>query len=668
MRIWTVALSTMIFTKVWAGSFLIHPPHVTQPPRIDGIIEDVWYGSAIATDFIQYEPNRGERSKYSTTAMLCYDTTNIYIAFSLLDTDVPTAQLNRRDGDLLTDDAVIVILDTYHDHRTAYYFMINPLGTQTDGRIVDDGRTTDVTWDASWHSAAQRMENGWSAEFAIPFSSLKYAAGDSVTWGINLGRSRRRNLETSFWAGPLESLFRVSQAGMMTGLMITPPIDRLQVIPYILGRHQDNKFDWPDVGVDVRYSITPKISAYATINPDFATIEADQEQVNLSRFELSLPEKRQFFIEGNEMFKQRIATFYSRRIPDIAAGSKILGKQGPWALAAIAARSEAKGDHEASTYTIARAQRDVSSSSTVAFMVADRSHSGKQEGSTSADATLFFSKSLGMTTQVVKSYGDFHEGTWAFFIRPAYDSPTAHFHIRYSHLGERVSENINRIGFISDDNRRELDSAFEKTLWFKRGLMERLGYSSNYNMYRGQNNRLRSWQIDQSMEIELRNRFACELDFSREFKRFEKDYQNWQTGLALGYNTREFQSAKVGYEFGRNFDADFGLWQAGAGYKLTSSFALEYELERLILIPDPEAESTWIHVLKANQYFTKDIYLCLFFQTNSSIDRKNVHAVFVYRFQPPFGTMQLAYQRGTAGFGQRSDQGDTFFLKIAYVL
>jgi hypothetical protein len=663
----TLVFLTLLGSISANSTFVLSARRVQAPPRIDGVIEEVWQWAPVADGFRQYEPNRGQLSETKSQAMVLYDSDHIYIAFSLWDSQPPTAQLTQRDADLFDDDAVILVLDTYHDRRSAYYFMTNLLSTQTDGRISNDGRTVDVTWDAPWQCASQQTEFGWTVEMSIPFTSLKYSADDSVKWGINFGRSSRRNLETSFWAGPLDSRFRVSQAGTLIGLNIKPPLHRQQVIPYGLTRFQENQSNQLDVGIDIRYALTTQTSAYVTINPDFATIEADQEQVNLTRFELSLPEKRQFFLEGNELFKQRIRTFYSRRIPNITIGGKLLGKQGPWSLAALATQSKPSPDSTKATYTVAHAQKDILGSSIIAFMIANRTQQGYNQGSASIDATLFFTGTLGMTAQLVRSYGHFEDGTWAYFFRPAYDSPTAHFHVRYTHLGEHVAENVNTIGFIRDDNRRELDSAFEKIFWFRSGLLERTQYDSNYNIYWGQDDTLRSWQIDQSIEVEFRNRLAFEIDYTEEFKRFEKDFRNRELGVALGYNTREFQSVQVGLEFGKNFDLDFWLWTAEAGYKVTKQLSLEYELQRLILNPDEESESTWIHVLKADQFFTKDLYLRLFFQTNSAIDRKNLQAIFVYRYQPPFGTIQLAYQRGTAEFGQRSQQGNTLFLKVTRV-
>ena len=154
---------------------------------------------------------------------------------------------------------------------------------------------------------------------------------------------------------------------------------------------------------------------------------------------------------------------------------------------------------------------------------------------------------------------------------------------------------------------------------------------------------------------------------SEEYKLFEKEFRNRRVGVDVGYNTREYESVRAGLEFGRNFDAQFMLWTTTARHKMTSKLSIEYSLERLVLDPDPEREGTWIHVLRADQFFTKDLFLRLFFQTNSAIDRENLQAVFVYRYLPPFSTIQVAYQRGTAGFGERSTQGNPLFLKATTV-
>lgn len=258
---------------------------------------------------------------------------------------------------------------------------------------------------------------------AIPLRSIKYAAGENRTWGLNLGRSRRRSLEVSFWAGPLENRDRVSQAGRLVGLSVPPPEERLQLIPYGLSRAEQNEAPSWGGGADARYAVTSELALYAT--------------ANLTRFELSLPEKRPFFIEGQELFRQRIQT---------------------------------------------RAQRNLGRSY-LAGVVANRRLDGRDQGSASIDMNLFFTKTLGMTAQLAESYGLHGRGTLAFFVRPSYDSPTRHFHVRYTHLGDRFADNANVVGFIRDDDRREVDSALARTVWPNKGPVERLEYDSNYNAY-----------------------------------------------------------------------------------------------------------------------------------------------------------------------------------------
>jgi hypothetical protein len=639
-----------------------------SPPVIDGMVkDDEWAGASRVDTFVQFEPRRGESASRRTEAFVAYDATHLYIAFRCLDDEPLTARRTQRDGGLFQDDAVSVLIDTVHDRQTAYYFITNPLGTQEDGRLTDDGRLSDTAWDAAWRSAAARADDGWSAEFAIPFTSIKYTSGKDVTWGLNLARTRRRTLEFDTWSFPLDATGRVSQAGSLQGLEIAPPAKRFQVIPYALGRVQQDADGEIQAGVDARFNVTTTTAVYGTLNPDFATIEADVETVNLTRFEVSLPEKRQFFLEGNELYNQRIRTFYSRRIEDILAGAKVLGRQGPWTTSFLTTETDPIEDVGRANFTVGRLQRDVFGRSSMAVMVDNRNLDGRNNGSASFDTNLFFSRAWGMTAQMVHTWGDSTSGAQAFFVRPSYDSPTGHFHVRYTHLGERVRDNLNAIGRIADDDRRELDSAVNKTIWIRSGAFEQIQYDSNYNIYWGQTGTLRSWQVDQSAEVEFRNRLSAEVSLTEEYKLFEKDFRNRQIGFQVGYNTREYQSVSAGVEFGRNFDADFQLWDASARYKVTDQLSTEYSLERLVLDPDPEGESTWIHVIRANQFFTKDLFLRVFFQTNSAIDRKNLQAVFVWRYRPPFGSIQVAYQKGTAPFGQPSNQGHTLFVKATAV-
>jgi hypothetical protein len=254
-----------------------------------------------------------------------------------------------------------------------------------------------------------------------------------------------------------------------------------------------------------------------------------------------------------------------------------------------------------------------------------------------------------------------------FFLRPSYDSATFHIHLRYTQLGKYFGDNANHVGFIRDDNERELDSAIEKTFWLKKWGIDRIEYSSNYNIYWGTDGTLRSWQVDEDLTVDLQNKLTFEMDHTQEYKLFEKEFRNNQTNFEIGYNTREWQSASFTYGFGRNFDSGFHLYEGEVNYKITSDLSIEYAFTRLSFDPGAEEESTWIHVVRATNYFTKDLFLKVFYQVNSAIDKENIQVLLVYRFQPLFGLIQLAYQKGTGKFGEKGTQGHTLFLKAAYM-
>ena len=171
-------------------------------------------------------------------------------------------------------------------------------------------------------------------------------------------------------------------------------------------------------------------------------------------------------------------------------------------------------------------------------MGSNRYLEGENRGSIGLDASLFFTETFGFTGQLIRSHGPEEGGRWAFFVRPARDTATSHIHFRYTHLGDRFSDHVNAIGFIRDDDRREMDSAFRKQFWFTDGVFERVDYNSNYNIYWSQKGVLRSWQVDQSIDIDFRNRWSAGWAFAEEFKLFEKEFRNRRKTRCSSATTR----------------------------------------------------------------------------------------------------------------------------------
>ncbi|HZX10998.1 MAG TPA: DUF5916 domain-containing protein [Acidobacteriota bacterium] len=642
------------------------------PIKVNGFLDErAWDEATQATNFIQFEPEKGRPASERTEVRVLFDDRFIYFGFWCYDLEPNkiAARITKRDMDLRADDSVYVLLDTFHDQRTCYFVCTNLLGTQWDGRITENGRTIDNTWDGIWKSAAQRTDFGWTAEFGVELSSLKYEPGEGKMWGLNAGRGIPRKLEFSFWTGPMESAYKVSQFGDLAGLDLKKASKKIQVIPHIISRAQQGEKTTAEVGLDTRYAFSQAVSGNLTINPDFATVEADQEVINLTRFETYLPEKRNFFLEGSEIYQQRIRLFYSRRISDIYGGTKVYGKikgyefQG---LTAQTVKNKETGEGSAN-FSVFRLKKDVMKSSNIGFTAANKLINGKNWGTAGVDTALYFSDTFKFTGQLAASYGDKNTDNIAFFLRPSYDSSTFHIHLRYTNLGRNFADNANRVGFIRDDNRRELDSAVRKIFFPRKWGFERIEYDSNYNIYWALGGTLRSWKIDQEVKFDLKNKFSLELEHHEEYKLYEKEFRNRHSVLELGYNTREWQHATFGYSFGRNFNRDFQMLEGNVNFKLTPSFSTSYGLERVLFDPDPKNDSTWIHVLRATNYFTNDLFLKLFYQINTVIDKRNIQVLFVYRLQPPFGSIQIAYQKGTGEFGERGTQDHTLFLKFAYM-
>lgn len=657
--------------------FSVRAGKLDSAPVIDGIIDEgEWLGAGKAQGFIQFEPSNGEPSPFPTRIRIAFDEVALYVAFRCEDPEPEkiSAAITTRDGGVDNDDSVGILLDTFDDDHTGYFFLTNLLGTQHDGRLADNGRSEDSRWDASWRSAAHRLPDGWSAEIAIPFSVLKFHDGEDRRWGVNFYRWVPRRLEVAAWTGPLESTTRVSQAGALTGLSL-PKIEtkRLQLIPYVLGTAEQGGDSAFEIGATARFRLSSNLLAEATINPDFALIEADVERINLTRFELSVDEKRPFFLEGNERFSQRIRQFYSRRIGEIPWGAKASGTVGRTDFVVLAADSDpyaglyGRGPSGDATYSVGRVQQGVLDSSNVGLLVANHRYDGENTGSVGLDSTLFFTDTLGMTAQFIRVHGGDNDGGLAWFVRPAYDSATTHFHVRYTNLDEGIKNAFNSIGFMRDDNRREYDTNYTRTFWFEDRAVERVRASVNYNRYYGQDSVLRSYDLDTVVTVQFASKWHFDLEYSDEFERFEKDFHNEIATIEVGYDTRTGRSFEIEVSDGTNFDNDLRIYNAEAEFRITDRWNASYEFIRLELDPDPDKETTSIHVLSSDYYFTNDLWVKLFLQTNSAIDKENVQALFVWRFKPPFGSLQVAYQKGTSALGEQSDQGDTLFTKLSWV-
>ena len=653
-------------------------------PTIDGTIADgEWAGAVVADqNFVQIEPAYGELSPVRTIVRVMQTATGLYVAFEAFDPEISRLgaaitqrdAITNKDSNIVQDDSVAVLLDPFGDERTAYIFRTNALATQEDGRISDNGRAVDVQWDGVWRSAAMRHADRWTVEFEIPFSTLLYAAGAERAWKANFVRTVPRRLETAVWSGPSESVFRVSGFGELTGIE-TPrqSADVWQFIPYAITSFEVGKGARAEFGGDVRWRPSSNLGVDLTYNPDFALVDADVEVINLTRFEVQVPERRPFFLEGTEMFNQRYRQFHSRRLGDISWGAKANGKLGGTDFSVIAASEDLKFQNAAAEktayYGIVRAQQGLWRGSNIGLLAANRTLGGENTGSLGFDTTMYFTDTLSFNGQFFRVHGPTADGGVAWYIRPSYDTSTTHFHVRIGHFAPGIRNDFNVMGFLQDDNRKDFDTNFSHIFFFDTGPIERVRPVVNFNRYTSfDHSTLRGWALAPAVATVFRNGFEFEIARRDEYRLFEKGYQNEQTTFTGGWNSRDGRSISAYAGTGRNFGNDLLLYGGEAHYAIGDNWRVSYNLTRLELSPDLKRESTTIHVFETSYNFSPDLFVRGFVQTNSAIDKQNIQLLGVWRFNPPFGALQVAYQRGTSAFGQQSSQGDTIFTKLAWVL
>ena len=357
---------------------------------LDGNLDELeWSLAQPATDFIQNEPDQGEPATERTEVRILYNNEYLYLGIYCFDE-------GYREGMVLTEifrdvgnrenDYFSVVLDTFDDDRNAFLFGMNPVGSKRDGQLQANGGNNNFNWDAIWHVESKITDSGWQAEMAIPFRTLRFNQNEGeLVWGVNFERAIRRRNEFSHWA-PVprpHKLSAVSFAGTLEGLRGIRQGRNLYLKPYlsapIIRREGDDVDFVPEVGLDVKYGLTPGLTLDLTVNTDFAQVEADRQQINLTRFSLFFPEKRDFFLEnaGNFQFGEStrrfgritspdVIPFFSRRIGlsqgqvvPILGGARLTGTIGDYTLGALSLQTDKFEETPSTNFSVFRLRRNL---------------------------------------------------------------------------------------------------------------------------------------------------------------------------------------------------------------------------------------------------------------------------------------------------------------------
>jgi hypothetical protein len=434
--------------------------------RLDGRLDEAeWDEAAPIADFYQRERNEGLPATERTEVRVLYDATSLYIGFRCFDSrpEKVRARAMFRDESGTAEDLVSIMLDAYNDHRSAIQLVTNANGLMEDLLQTGESRETrDANWDAVWYARGSRNARGWEAEVAVPFRSLRFespADGGEVVFGIGFKRNIPRKNEEVYW--PFvpndSSWYRPGELGHLRGLRGITPGRSAELRPYVLG---GAKYDGArggtdgrsEAGLDFKWGINSGLTADFTFNTDFAQEEADIQQINLTRFSLFFPEKRQFFLEGERMFQfgipkeaelvftRRIGLSENGEVIPVAGGARLTGRQGRYGIGAMSIQTASEQGRPSENFTVVRVRRDVLSRSSVGALFAGRQGGGRSDRVAGADMSFFVRDAwIGEAFWARRFASDISAGTHGGYARFGYERDRWGANYRYSDFGENFT-------------------------------------------------------------------------------------------------------------------------------------------------------------------------------------------------------------------------------------
>ncbi|HXG90116.1 MAG TPA: DUF5916 domain-containing protein [Vicinamibacterales bacterium] len=474
---------------------------VAEGPVLDGDVlnDKAWSSGPVINGFLQEQPDEGQAASENTEVRMVFTRDTLYIGVVCFDREPSSIIVSdsRRDADLDDTDSFRMIFDTYSDRQNGFVFGTNPAAIEYDGQVSNEGQGGgglrgnqqvgsgggfNLNWDAAWEVRTRIDERGWTAEFAIPFRTLRFPSGASQTWGVNFQRNIRRRNERTYWA-PIPrqyNLYRLSLAGSVAGIQ-TPTIRNFKITPYALGNvvssgvRPVDRDVLGDVGADFKYNLTPSLTLDATINTDFAQVEVDDQQVNLDRFSLFFPEKRPFFLENAGFFSVgnpgEIDLFFSRRIGigatgesiPIMGGGRVSGKVAGFSVGLLNMQTDDYQDRlPSNNFSVVRVSRDLPNRSAIGGIVVNRQGTGDLSPSRNRNGTYALDGKLGVGQNTVLSSFVARTDTpgvtsddYAFNVRSRTNKPRFDVELGYQEVGDRFNPEV---GFLSRRGYRKPDA------------------------------------------------------------------------------------------------------------------------------------------------------------------------------------------------------------------
>lgn len=604
---------------VWAQTSepdVIHALTIDSGIKIDGVLsEPEWQQAEHIANFTQRELHEGQPPSEKTEVAVLYDQNTLYIGVWCYDSETGklVAQKMQRDFDYDTEDNFEIILDTYHDQRNGYLFVTNPNGARADALIQDNGRSENEDWDGVWMVKTQVTGEGWFAEFAIPFSTLRFSGNKTQVWGINFERNIRRKREQILWQGWSRDseLEQVARAGTLAGIRVTDGARFVEVKPYgITGANilrDENNSTIDDIGGDLNYLITPTMKLNLTVNTDFAQVESDRAQINLTRFSLFFPEKREFFLEGRNYFDfglgRSIRPFYTRRIglsPErtkipIIAGARLLGKMGKATLGGLSIQTAKEDSTPTTNYSILRWKQDIWQESSIGIIGVgkfDKQHSNAVYGADFLYSTSHFrgDKNLSVGLAFAQSYTSNAERKTGTAHRIFLDYPNDL--IDFSAIWDRAGGDFNpEVGFLrrTDYQMYNADLRFKprpKFLPWIRQLSIK-PFDFNYYIDDGTGDLQSFWSEFRPLGFSTKSGEFFEFNVQRSAENITADFEihdgvviqpqeYWYTHYELQFGTFEGRAASgfIFVNWGNFYNGSRTEWAGRFGWRLNKHLSL----------------------------------------------------------------------------------------------
>ncbi len=685
---------------------------VTSPLRVDGQLDEMVYTTVPSmSGFIQTEPVEAEPATEKTEVWILFDDDNVYLVARCWESNLDRMMVDemRRDNiNIGRSDNVAWVLDTLHDRRTSFVLEVNALGGRMDGQATDEGRAN-FDWNPIWDVEVGRFEGGWTVEAALPFKSLRYRPGRAQVWGFNVRRRNRWKNELSYLS-PIPAAvggrgLRAALAAPLVELEAPPGARNLEIKPYAITDVSTDTAATPptvndpggDIGIDVKYGVTPSLTADLTYNTDFAQVEADEQQVNLSRFSLFFPEKREFFLENQGTFSfggsggDTPILFYSRRIGlqdgrevPVQGGGRLTGRVGGFDVGALYIRT----DEEAITgsrptgFSVVRLKRDILRQSSVGVLVTQRSVGLTGSGDNTAygvdGSFLFLRNTLAVNTYWAQTQTDGLVGQTTSY-RANLDFDGDRYGVRLERLV--VGDAFNpEVGFLRRDDMRKSAGRFRfSPRLLSVDAIRKVSWSGSIDYIENTAGRLETREIDGEFGIDFENSDRLRVRYRQAFEFLPEPFEI-APGVVLPIGGYDFGTLRVRYNFGpqrvasANVQVEHGTFFSGektslavsrGRVKFTPQFAVEptYSVNWIDL---PEgAFTTHLFGSRVIYTMTPKMFTSALLQYNSAGSAVAANIRFRWEYQPG-SELFVVYneQRDTLGPQFPELENRAFIVKI----